>query len=155
MPICEMINRHMLQLVKKIQTENIKSLTPKLSVCQKFAEHADLFSKRTAWAGHCRSWFKQGKFDGPLSIFPGSRLIYFDVLSTPRYEDYDIEYKSGNPFGFFGNGFHKMEYDGSDLSYYLGDENHPGALLPTGEEAGPKNANGQSNGHTNGEAVAI
>lgn len=56
--------------------------------------------------------------------------MYFDLLSSPRYEDYKIQYQSGNPFGFLGNGFHRMEYDGSDLSYYLGTNEHPGSLLP-------------------------
>ena len=63
-------------------------------------------------------------------MFPGSRLVYFDLLSSPRYEDYKIEYQSGNPFGFLGNGFHKKEYDSSDLSYYLGTNERPGKLLP-------------------------
>jgi hypothetical protein len=113
-----------------VQVESIKSLTPRLDVSEAFAEHADLFLKRTAWSGPCVSWFKQGRLDGPLCVFPGSRLVYFDLLSSPRYEDYKIEYQSSNPFGFLGNGFHRMEYDGSDLSYYLGTNEKPGDLLP-------------------------
>lgn len=68
-------------------------------------------------------------------MFPGSRLVYFDLLSSPRYEDYKFEYQSSNVFGFMGNGFHKMEYDGSDLSYYLGTDENPGKLLPQANEA--------------------
>jgi hypothetical protein len=113
-----------------MQVENIKSLTPRLEVSEAFAEHADLFLKRTAWSGNCVSWFKQGRQDGPLCIFPGSRLVYLDLLSLPRYEDYKIKYQSDNPFGFLGNGFHRMEYDGSDLSFYLGTNAKPGHLLP-------------------------
>jgi hypothetical protein len=34
------------------------------------------------------------------------------VLEKPRYEDFDIEYRSGNSFGFLGNGFCTRELDG-------------------------------------------
>jgi hypothetical protein len=96
----------------------------------KFTEHADLFMKRTAWAGPCRSWFKQGKIDGAVTIFPGTRLVFFDVLSSPRFEDYEIEYHSGNPFNWLGNGFALCEFNGGDISYYLGNAENPGGMLP-------------------------
>ncbi|KAI1613510.1 FAD/NAD-P-binding domain-containing protein [Exophiala viscosa] len=121
-PIVEMVYRQFLTIVKKMQTENIKSITPRHEVCDAFAAHADVFLKRTAWSGDCRSWFKQGRRDGPLAMFPGTRLTYFTLMEKPRYEDYRIEYQSGNPFGFLGNGFSTREYNGSDLSWYLGDD---------------------------------
>jgi hypothetical protein len=124
--------RHFIQLIKKIQTQDIKAMAPKKAACDAFMDHADLFLKRTAWASGCRSWFKQGKEDGPLAMWPGSRLLYFELLAQPRYEDYDIEYRGGNPFGFLGNGFTTREYNGSDLSYYLGTKDAPGALIPPG-----------------------
>ena len=130
--------RHFIQLIKKIQTQDIKAIAPKKSVCDGFIDHADLFLKRTAWASGCRSWFKQGKEDGPLAIWPGSRLLYFKLLAQPRYEDYDIEYRGGNPFGFLGNGFTTQEYDGSDLSYYLGTKDALGALIPTEAPSAPE-----------------
>jgi hypothetical protein len=63
-------------------------------------------------------------------MFPGSRLVFFKLLAEPRYEDYDIRYESRNPFEFPGTGFTIGEFDGSDLSYYLGTKENPGALLP-------------------------
>jgi len=135
LPIIEHLMKHFLTLVRKIQTQNIKSLTPLRSVSEAFVDHADLYLKRTAWTSGCSSWFKQGKVDGPLAMFPGTRLVYFDLLKEPRYEDYEIEYQSGNPFGFLGNGFSTREYDGSDLSYYLGTEENPGGLIPDGPHA--------------------
>ncbi len=130
LPIIEHLTKHFLTIIHRMQTQNIKSLTPKLSVSRAFVEHADLYLKRTAWTSGCSSWFKQGKIDGPLTIFPGTRLVYFDLLKEPRYEDYEIECQSGNPFGFLGNGFSTREYDGSDLSYYLGTEEDPGKQIP-------------------------
>ena len=54
-------------------------------------------------------------------MFPASRLVYMDLLSKPRFEDYQIEYLNTlNMFEFLGNGFATREFDGRDLSYYLG-----------------------------------
>ncbi|CAH0020174.1 unnamed protein product [Clonostachys rhizophaga] len=133
-PLIEHVTKYILTAAKKMQVENIKSLIPKLDVCKSFAEHADLFLKRTAWSGECRSWFKQGRLDGKLTIFPGSRLVFFGLMEAPRYEDYQIQYRAGNPFAFLGNGFSIKEFDGSDLAYYLGTENNPGGLLLVNEK---------------------
>ncbi|KAH0844044.1 hypothetical protein FOPE_08839 [Fonsecaea pedrosoi] len=129
LPIIELLMHHFIQVIKKMQTENITAMAPRRAVCDAFIEHADLYLQRTAWASGCRSWFKQGKEDGPLAMWPGSRLLFFELLAQPRYEDYDIKYQSGNPFGFLGNGFTTREYDGRDISYYLGTRDAPGALL--------------------------
>ncbi len=54
-------------------------------------------------------------------MFPGSRLVYMDLLATPRFEDYELQYSNSlNMFEFLGNGFATREFDGRDLSYYLG-----------------------------------
>jgi hypothetical protein len=47
-----------------------------------------------------------------------------------RYEDYTIVYQSRNPFEFLGNGFSVVEYNGSDLSHYLGSLGTTGGVLP-------------------------
>jgi hypothetical protein len=132
-PIIELVTRHILTIVKKMQKESIKSIAPRRDISEFFAEHADLFLQRTAWSGLCRSWFKQGRLEGKPTIFPGSRLVYIDLLKEPRFEDYVITYRYGNPFGFLGNGFSTKEFDGSDLSYYLGTDKSPGGLLPKKE----------------------
>lgn len=135
----ELFLENILAAVKKIQKENIKSITPRQDATDAFMEHADLWLKRTAWAGPCPSWFKNGKPDGLLTIFPGSRLVLADLLSSPRFEDYDFEYWSKNQFQFLGNGFSTLEFDGSDIAWYLG--THHGLL--------PKTV-GQTNGVVHG-----
>ncbi len=115
-------------------------MAPRRDVCDAFLEHADLYLKRTAWTSGCRSWFKQGREDGPLAMWPGTRLLYFELLANPRYEDYNISYKSDNPFGFLGNGFTMREYEGADLSYYLGTREDPGALIPPSTSSGAQKA---------------
>ncbi|ETS76642.1 hypothetical protein PFICI_12029 [Pestalotiopsis fici W106-1] len=81
------------------------------------------------WSGPCSSWFKNGA-GGKLAMFPGSRITSFELMNSPRFEDYKIEYRDGNTFAFLGNGFSTTEFDGSDLSWYLGNEENPGCNLP-------------------------
>lgn len=116
-----------------MQKELIKSVTPKREVCEAFAKHADLFVQRTAWVGPCSSWFKNGDVNGKLSVFPGSRLVYWELLSEPRFEDYHIKYLGGNEFQWLGNGFHLKEFNGTDNSHYLGAINDSITMLPRGQ----------------------
>lgn len=121
LPILESLASNIVGCIQKIQKDRIKSMTPRAEVVKQFCEHAELFLQRTAWASGCSSWFKQGRVDGPLPMFPGSRLVYLDLLATPRFEDYELEYLNPlNIFEFLGNGFSMREFDGRDLSYYLG-----------------------------------
>jgi hypothetical protein len=41
-------------------------------------------------------------------------------MEAPRWEDYEIEYWGRNMFSFLGNGFHTREFDGRDITNYLG-----------------------------------
>ena len=121
LPIVETLMKNFIECINKMQSDRIKSLTPRLSISRAFKEHADLFLKRTAWVESCSSWFKQGKVDGTVAMFPGSRLTYIEFLSKPRFEDYDIAYMNPeNPMEFLGNGFSTREFDDRDLSFYLG-----------------------------------
>lgn len=110
----------MFNIITKAQVENIKSFRPKMTVSRQFRQHADLFLQRTAWTSPCRSWFKQGKVDGQAAIWPGSRLHFLEMMKSPRYEDFEIEYWDENIFAFMGNGFEMREFDGRDITNYLG-----------------------------------
>lgn len=103
-----------------MQVENIKSLSPKRAPALAFKEHHDLYIQRTAWSGPCSSWFKKGKSDGPMTMYPGSRAHFFELLDAPRYEDFDIRYTSKNQWAFLGNGFSLREFDGRDTTYWMG-----------------------------------
>lgn len=43
-----------------------------------------------------------------------------EVLTTPRYEDYEITYKSKNLWQWLGNGFSLRDIDGRDTTWYWG-----------------------------------
>lgn len=141
-PLIEQWTRYIFQAITKVQVENIKSLTPKMSPSRQFRQHADLFLQRTAWTSPCRSWFKQGKSDGQAAIWPGSRLHFLKIMDSPRYEDYEIEYRGENMFEFMGNGFEVREFDGRDITNYLGNLDELGRDVQPDYDAGLINALG-------------
>ena len=120
LPLLTLCSNYVAQIIKKMRKQHIRRLFPKESAVEDFMEHAALYMRRTAFSDPCTSWFKQGTKDGPVVMWPGSRLAFFDLMETPNFEDYDIEYWSKNRWGWLGNGFSTIEFDGkSDISYYL------------------------------------
>ncbi|OAA60218.1 Flavin monooxygenase-like protein [Niveomyces insectorum RCEF 264] len=118
--ITENVSQYILQIVTKAQVEMIKTINVKQQAVDDFAQHVDVFMPRTAWAGNCRSWFKRGKIDGPVTaIHPGSRVHWFHTLERPKFEDFDYEYDTNNRFQYLGNGFSIREEDGGDNTWYL------------------------------------
>lgn len=121
LPILEWHTRYLFQLIDKMQRENIKSFTPKAECVQDFYQHTHTLMKRLVWSSACRSWFKNGKQHGPVTaIWPGSRLHYFEALKTPRYEDFEIAYRTKNRYQFMGNGYteEEMKPDGNPVWYF-------------------------------------
>ncbi|PYH95472.1 dimethylaniline monooxygenase [Aspergillus ellipticus CBS 707.79] len=119
LPIVSHLTNHFIQIIKRMRTEHIRRLSPKASVVRDFVEHAETYLRRTCWTDPCSSWFKQGRTDGLPIIWPGTRLAYFEALKTPTLCDYDIEYWSGNRFGFLGSGFVDAEFSGDSITWYL------------------------------------
>ncbi|EXJ74905.1 uncharacterized protein A1O5_01601 [Cladophialophora psammophila CBS 110553] len=119
--ILSMLTNHFLELIKTMRRQHIRRLSPKEKAVRDFVEHASTFLPRTCWADPCPSWFKQGTRDGPLVMWPGSRMSYFEILEHPQFQDYDIEYwNNNNRWGFMGNGFVDFEFKGGrDYTWYL------------------------------------
>lgn len=127
--LCGLYTSYFIKVIQKMRKEHIRRVSPKESAARDFCEHAFTYLRRTAWADPCSSWFKQGRKDGNVIMWPGSRLAFFNAMKEPHYEDYEIEYWSGNRWGFLGNGFATEEFDGSDSSYYLNCRLYPEAPL--------------------------
>lgn len=119
-PMIEAFTKYILQIIEKVQLEDIKRIQVKRSAAEDFTKHADMFLTRTAWTGPCSSWFKAGDQTRKPTLWPGSRLHYLTALQSPRFEDYEFDYLSSNIFNYLGNGFHVREYDGHDLTWYYG-----------------------------------
>lgn len=53
-------------------------------------------------------------------MWPGSRLHFFEAMRGVRWEDFEVKTVERNRFAYLGDGFTVREYDGRDLSWYLG-----------------------------------
>lgn len=122
--LSERIARYITLAIRKCQTENIKALAPTHAATDDMAAHVAAFMPRTAWSASCRSWFKAGKEQGPVTaLHPGSRTHFLHMLGSFRGEDYEYVYDEGargNRFWFLGNGFSTREVGPeADSAWYL------------------------------------
>ncbi|KAK4570504.1 hypothetical protein LTR86_002584 [Recurvomyces mirabilis] len=114
---------YMCKLIDHWQTHNIKSFSPKKEAVEDFIRHKDEFMRRTVWSDPCRSWYKSGQIDAPITaLWPGSTLHYIEALADVRMEDFNVEY-AGNRFSYLGNGYSQTELDETcDWAYYIREE---------------------------------
>lgn len=123
LPIITHMSNYFVQMIRKMCTQHIRRVSPREHVIAQFMEHCKTYLGRTCWVDPCASWFKQGDKTGPLVMWPGSRLAFFEAVKTPNFEDYDIEYWSKNRFGYLGNGFAWYEFrEDGDTTPYLDGE---------------------------------
>ncbi|KAK5689222.1 hypothetical protein LTR17_026424 [Elasticomyces elasticus] len=111
---------YMCKLIDHWQTHNIKTFSPKMEAVNDFIAHKDQFMGKTVWADPCRSWYKSGQIDAPITaLWPGSTLHYIEALADLRMEDFNVEY-AGNRFAWLGNGYSQTELDKTaDWAYYI------------------------------------
>lgn len=122
LPILEHSAKYIIRMLYKCQINGVKAVTVTQDAVDDFQRHIDTFMVRTAWSSHCRSWFKNGTVDGPITaIHPGSRVHWFNMVEEPRYEDYEWKYVDRNRFAYLGNGFSVRESAGRDITYYFDD----------------------------------
>lgn len=111
-----------LSFIKKVQTQSIKSVQVKQRPTDDFNAYKNEFMLRTSWAGGCTSWYKNGK-EGTnvLGPWPGSGPEFMEIMSQPRYEDFEYEYLYENSFEYLGNGQSMREKRGTSLGWYVRD----------------------------------
>ncbi|KAJ5307478.1 hypothetical protein N7476_008134 [Penicillium atrosanguineum] len=122
----ERVTEYIAQFVRKLQTENYSSVVPKPHIPRAYQRQALAWLDKTAWSSNCASTYKNGKPDGPLiSLHPGSRLHYFELLKHPRWEDFDwtsLCEEEDLIFAWLGNGFiveECKEKSEVDLTWFL------------------------------------
>ncbi|KAK5456834.1 hypothetical protein LTS15_004614 [Exophiala xenobiotica] len=109
-----------IQIIKKMQNENIKYWVPRQDVTDEFNKHAQSWFKGTVWEEDCNAWYKDRKTGIVTAVWPGSGLHYMEAISEPRYEDMDIKYHGQNRFAHLGLGFVERDLDKNmDKSPYL------------------------------------
>ncbi|KAG5762447.1 hypothetical protein H9Q72_009448 [Fusarium xylarioides] len=121
--VLEAAQNYICKVIRKMQTENILTLDVKPEVVDEYNEHVHEWLKRNVWAAGCRSWYNQGRPNGKITAqYPGSLVHWRLMLENPRYEHYNIQYRSRNRFEFMGNGFTLPEVNGGDVAWYLDPE---------------------------------
>lgn len=119
-PIVEHTAKYIINVLKKMQVQGIRTIAPSAKAVADFNAHIPAFMKRTVWSAKCRSWYKNGKVDGPvIGLHPGSRIHWFHMLDQPRYEDFEYTYLTANRFQYLGNGLSTREEDLSQTAYYF------------------------------------
>ena len=119
--ILERQSTYFASCLARMQTQNIRTISPKPSAVEDFSNFCDQYFKNTVFSDECSSWYKGGKKTGRVSaLWPGSSLHAIQVLDNPRWEDFEYEYVDGNGFGWFGNGWSERDH-GNDMArtYYL------------------------------------
>ncbi|KAK5114047.1 hypothetical protein LTR85_010353 [Meristemomyces frigidus] len=121
------LSDYVLQWAEKMAEEDIRSICVKDDVVEAYNIYIQQVLRRTAWSRECESWYKKGRADeyrtGITAIYPGSMMHFKSMLEKIRPEDFDIKYRSANPFNFYGCGLTALDMspDNPDLSYYLSD----------------------------------
>ncbi|KAI2618461.1 hypothetical protein GGR54DRAFT_156842 [Hypoxylon sp. NC1633] len=121
--LSEHIARYIAGAISKCQSEGIKAMAPSDAAVADYNAHVAAFMPRTAWAAPCKSWFKGGREDGPVTaLHPGSRVHFFHMLERFRAEDWVYAYDdpAANRFAYLGNGFSTRELGPeADPTWYL------------------------------------
>ncbi|KAF2221482.1 hypothetical protein BDZ85DRAFT_17740 [Elsinoe ampelina] len=61
--------------------------------------------KYTVWKHDYRDWYKNNETGRVKAVWPGSSLHYMKAVETPRWEDFEIEYKHEKPWAALGMGW--------------------------------------------------
>jgi hypothetical protein len=112
---------YIVKWLRKFATEDIKSVVPKAKAVNDFVRYGTQIHNTFVWTAGCRSWFKRNTIDGRvIAAFPGSAMLFKQLVTDIRGEDFEIEYRSENQWWFFGNGFTSYEMDDdNDLAWYV------------------------------------
>ncbi|CRK49023.1 hypothetical protein BN1723_008343 [Verticillium longisporum] len=128
LPSIETTIEYSIQMMKKIQHENIRSIDVKQDALDDIYAHFDEFHKTTVFKESCRSWFKDGKIKNRIYLWPGclKTIHLLKSIKTPRFEDYNIRYRYANRFAFLGDGEIKANTTKNvlGLSTYVRDHDH-------------------------------
>jgi hypothetical protein len=93
---CLAVSHYVVQIIKEMQVEDIRSFAPRQDITDKFNFHVQEFMKQTVFKEACRSWYKNHETGKVFAIWPGGSLHYMQAISTPRYQDYKITYRNEN-----------------------------------------------------------
>ncbi|KAK7219476.1 hypothetical protein V2G26_007479 [Clonostachys chloroleuca] len=121
-PCIESSVDYVMQAIVKMQRDQIRSIEVKQTIQDAFNNYVQEVHQGLVWTGACNSWYKDRLTGRVTAVWPGSSIHFMEMLQTPRWEDYELQYMNANPFRFMGNGTSKREACGEDLTFYLDDK---------------------------------
>lgn len=124
--ILEKVADYIASTLRKMQTQDIRTIQPKNQAVDDFTAFCDSYFRRTVFSEDCSSWYKT---DGRVTaLWPGSSLHAVRALEQPRWEDFEYTYHGCGgrgegdkvPMSWLGGGFTAADRDeDSDKAYYL------------------------------------
>lgn len=135
----ETVGDYIIKAIRKIQKDNIASMTVKFARERDFVEYADAYFAGTVFSEECRSWYKNQGTGEVVGLWPGSTLHCAETMRSPRWEDYEYVYvgeREGNRMAWLGNGWSVNQKEERHLAWYLYPEfvERPGAPRPEESE---------------------
>lgn len=134
----ESVGDYVIKAVRKLQKENIRSMSVHPARVDDFVAYADAYFANTVFMDDCKSWYRKG--DKVTGLWPGSTLHCIEALRSPRWEDYEYEYREddaargvkANRMAWLGNGWSVNQIEERDLAWYLYPEfvDKPAAPFP-------------------------
>ncbi|KAH7169887.1 hypothetical protein EDB81DRAFT_864441 [Dactylonectria macrodidyma] len=103
-PCIESSVKYIVQILDKMQRDQIKSLEIRKEVQDSFNEYVQEVHKDLVWTGSCNSWYRDRSTGRVTAVWPGSSIHFMEMIETPRWEHFEIRYVHPNPFAFMGNG---------------------------------------------------
>ncbi|KAF2708487.1 hypothetical protein K504DRAFT_477829 [Pleomassaria siparia CBS 279.74] len=94
----EAVGDYVIKCVRKIQKDNIRSMSVRREREEDFIEYVDKYFEGTVFSEECRSWYKNkgeglegsgGKITG---LWPGSTQHCVEAMRSPRWEDFEYTY---------------------------------------------------------------
>lgn len=129
-----------IQSIQKVQNENLHSFCPKQEASDEYNEHTQTWALKTVWGKGCRTWYYDLETGRNRAVYAGSSRHYREMLKRVRWEDFDLEYGTGNRYAFMGIGRHlcqtkKGREMGLELSDYCKVERVDPRMLDLGTKA--------------------
>ena len=121
LPSLDWSAEYMTKFIRKMAREDIASVVPKQDATDEFNRYGDAIHQSLVWTGSCSSWFKKNGPDARVTAnWPGSGLLFYEMIKEIRGEDFEMRYRSPNRFRFMGDGYMAYEWsDAADLAFYM------------------------------------
>lgn len=93
----ENVGDYVIKAIRKIQKEDIASMSVDPEREEDFGEYVDEYFKGTVFSEECNSWYKSKTNGAVVGLWPGSALHCIEAMRSPRWEDFNYIYRDELP----------------------------------------------------------